>query len=342
MALIGPLSEASRARRPLGKARVTFVLGLGICCAALAQTVPVDPAAAAAPAQPTAKQLFANTLAAVAASAGTVILANLQQGLTDWFARKQGAAVAQYPPAAASAAYPPATSAAAAYPPAATAYQVPAAPAPPSAGPTVTYYEAAPAIQPAVHAGLAYEIHLLLAGGATQAVDPASHVFATGDRFVVYYRPTLPGQVQVYNVNPLGSQSLIDEAAVAAADLARLGPYEFTATKGDEQLRVVLQPCSTPAMSGTTRDIVRVADGGQPAASGYDAYPAAAAPPAIAPALGIAPCAAVTARSLGRTRDIRKVAVDGTTGYALDPLSPQEVASGYVDAREVTVVLRHR
>ena len=48
----------------------------------------------------------------------------------------------------------------------------------------------------ALHAGLAYEVHLIGRDGAARAVDPARHVFHTGDRFQVYYRPTLPGRVE--------------------------------------------------------------------------------------------------------------------------------------------------
>lgn len=180
-----------------------------------------------------------------------------------------------------------------------------------------------------IYAGLAYEIHVLAPSGAMQPVDPARYEFRTGERFVVLYRPTLPGRIDVYNINPAGRQSLIDSAEVAAADLARLGPYEFTALTGDEQLRLVLAPCSTAQLVGQTRDIVRVEDN----------YAASAAPP-----LGLAACTAGATRSVRapRTRDIRKVAAEGPTGFALDPVSAQELASGRVDPREITILFRHR
>jgi hypothetical protein len=70
-----------------------------------------------------------------------------------------------------------------------------------------------------------------------------------------------------------------------------------------------------------TRDIVNVAN----------------APPA-APSFNLAGCSPAT-RSIRevRTRDIRKVAVEGTTGFALDAVSPAEFSSGQVTPREVTI-----
>ncbi len=174
-------------------------------------------------------------------------------------------------------------------------------------------------------AGLAFEVHAVNPGGASFPVDPSSHVFRTGDRFVVYFRTTLPGRMDIYNINPAGQQSLIDSSQIAAGQLARLGPYEFTAITGNEQLRLVLQPCSTPSLVAATRDIVRVAE------------------PAEGPGLGLAGCGPVTrSASAPRTRDIRKVVLDGTTGFALDPVSQQEQSSGRLEAREVTIVFRHR
>jgi hypothetical protein len=43
-----------------------------------------------------------------------------------------------------------------------------------------------------------------------------------------------------------------------------------------------------------------------------------------------------------RTRDIRNVALDGGTSFALDPVSRQELSSGNVTPREVTIVFHHR
>jgi hypothetical protein len=178
----------------------------------------------------------------------------------------------------------------------------------------------------ALYAGLAFEVHAVQpGGGGTFPVDPSSHEFRTGDRFVVYYRPTLPGRMDVYNINPAGQQSLIDSVQIAAGQLAQLGPYEFAALTGDEQLKLVLQPCTTAALTSATRDIVNVAQ------------------PDAAPALGLAACGPATRSARApRTRDIRKVALEGTTGFALDAVSPQERASGLLDAREVTIVFRHR
>jgi hypothetical protein len=57
-------------------------------------------------------------------------------------------------------------------------------------------------------------------------------------------------------------------------------------------------------------------------------------------------CGAPTTRGIDRkkvrTRDIEKVAVDGTTSFALDPVSHQEQAAGVVETRELTIVFRHR
>jgi hypothetical protein len=76
-------------------------------------------------------------------------------------------------------------------------------------------------------------VHRLEPGGATLPVDPAVHEFRTGERFVVYFRPSLPGRMDIYNINPAGRQVLIDTQELAAVQLTRLGPYEFTAATGD-------------------------------------------------------------------------------------------------------------
>jgi hypothetical protein len=185
---------------------------------------------------------------------------------------------------------------------------------------------AAPDAGGGVFAGLAFEVHAVLPGGAMTPVNPATHEFRTGDRFIVVYRPTLPGQMTVFNINPAGVQTQIDRVDLAAGQLAQLGPYEFAAMTGDEQLRLVLSPCSTPELLATTRDIVNVAN---------------AAP--AAPALNLAACSPAT-RSIRDvpTRDIRKVGVEGTTAFALDPVSASEFSSGQVAPREVTIVFRHR
>ena len=75
-----------------------------------------------------------------------------------------------------------------------------------------------------LYAGVAYEVHTLGSGGTSTPVDVASYSFATGERFIVYYRPTLPGVINVFNVNPLGQEKQIDAVNVAAGQLATLGP----------------------------------------------------------------------------------------------------------------------
>jgi hypothetical protein len=180
-----------------------------------------------------------------------------------------------------------------------------------------------------VFAGIAYEVHALTADGHWVPVEPMSYQFRTGDRFMVYYRPSLPGRMQVYNVNPAGKQTLIDAADMAAAQLAGLGPYEFTALSGEESLRLVLSPCSTPQLLVATRDIVK----------------SDVPPPSNAQTGGgvhLENCGVTATRSADiRTRDIQKVAADGTTSFALDPVSQQELSSGQLESRQVTIVFHH-
>jgi hypothetical protein len=285
------------------------------------------------------KNMFAASLAAMTTTVGTTVLTGLTQaitgGITSWFSRKKKtepdvATVAQAP-----AALPPTFDAGAAVAP---------IPPPPSFAPVAPQFFdaqtgaaavpdpvfaqalAAPDAGGGVFAGLAFEVHAVLPGGAMTPVNPATHEFRTGDRFIVVYRPTLPGQMTVFNINPAGVQTQIDRVDLAAGQLAQLGPYEFAAMTGDEQLRLVLSPCSTPELLATTRDIVNVAN---------------AAP--AAPALNLAACSPAT-RSIRDvpTRDIRKVGVEGTTAFALDPVSASEFSSGQVAPREVTIVFRHR
>lgn len=177
-----------------------------------------------------------------------------------------------------------------------------------------------------LYAGLAYEVHALQPDGSSVPVNAAVHEFRTGDRFMVHYRPSLPGRLDVFNINPLGVQTRIDSVEMAAGQLASLGPYQFTANKGDEALRLVLAPCSTPQLLTATRDIVNVS-GNVPASGG----------------VSLGNCG-VVGRSVDKvkTRDISKVAVDGTTSFALDPVSQTEFASGNVASREITIVFHHR
>lgn len=323
---------------------------------------PAFPAAAPAeqPPRQTLKRLFAGTLATVAQTTGTTLLVGLTQvitgGLTDWFSRKlkvqPGAMPGTVPDAQA---FPPAPS----FPPPPQGSPPPPPeflPPPPvfadaqqtappefTSAPPPQFFDArtgamtapdpnfaaamaAPADSTAVFAGLAYEVHAIGPDGATAPVNPATHEFRTGDRFVVFYRPTLPGQMDVINVNPAGQRAQIDRVDLAAGQLAQLGPYEFAALTGDEQLKLVMSPCQTPALMAATRDIINVS-----------------AAPAAAPEFSLAGCSPVTRSIRGvQTRDIRKVAVEGTTGFALDPVSAAEFSSGQVTPREVTIFFRHR
>jgi hypothetical protein len=276
---------------------------------------PPDPAAAAlivpqaeAP-KTTMRDVFAGTLAAVLQASGSTLAIGLAQavtgGLTGWFSRKLNAKSGPAADAAAQA-----------------GYSAVAGAASQSAAITPAMLVDVPLV-----AGLAFEVHALAADGAGVPVDPATHQFRTGDRFVVYFRPALPGYMDVYNVNAAGIRTHIDSLELAAAQLTRLGPYEFAAMTGEEQLRLVLFPCTTPALVSATRDIVKV-PASVPAASGF----------------AIDSCAGPATRSVHDlpTRDIRKVAVEGSTGFALDPLSPDELASGRLATREVTIRLQHR
>ncbi|MEP7301855.1 MAG: hypothetical protein ABI699_10030 [Caldimonas sp.] len=182
---------------------------------------------------------------------------------------------------------------------------------------------AAPA---ALHAGLAYEVHLLGTDGSDRAVDPTRHAFRTGDRFQVWYRPALPGRVAVFNIDPKGGESRIDSATVAAGQLAALGPYQFVSSKGEETLRLVLETCSSAQLTATTRAIVK-----------------ASAPDGVDPAVRIADCNAPgTGAPAARPRGIGKATIEGRTAFALDPLSKEELRSGRIATREVRISLHHR
>jgi hypothetical protein len=184
-------------------------------------------------------------------------------------------------------------------------------------------------------AGGAYDVHVVAPGGNETYVNAATHEFRTGDRFKVYFRATLPGRLDVSNINPYGRETRIDSVEVAAGQLTTLGPYEFTATKGDESLRFVISPCMTQQLLVATRDIVNVYASAQPA---YDAQMPAGG------GLPLSACGSPTTRSANavKTRDIQKVGVDGTTSFALDPVSQAELASGQLAPREFTVWFHHR
>lgn len=237
-----------------------------------------------------------------------------------------------YPTTSASGGYPGAASAPA-YPSADGGYPGTNAGYPGTNGTTATGGGAMP-----VYAGVAFEIQRQDRNGASQSVDPASYAFQTGERFTVYYRPSLPGRVDVYNVNPAGRQTQIDSTSVAGGQLVTLGPYEFTDLTGSETLILDLVPCSDSRLMAATRDIVKVQNGATP--------PGAMAP--SAGGLALASCSDTVTRGLkkggGRTktRDIRKVSVEQGTSFALDPLSSSELRGGPVDARRVTIQLQHR
>jgi hypothetical protein len=178
-----------------------------------------------------------------------------------------------------------------------------------------------------LYAGFAYEIHAIGAGGYAQPVDPATHAFRTGDRFKVVYRPSMPGQVDVYNTNAAGQTSRIDTLNVAAGQLAELGPYEFTAMTGNETLILSLAPCSSAALMTATRNIVKVPD----AMSGGNG------------SFQLSQCGSPATRGLRtKTRDIRKVSMEGGTNFGLDQLTPGEVTSGDVAPRQITISLQHQ
>ncbi len=180
-----------------------------------------------------------------------------------------------------------------------------------------------------LYAGIAYEIHALRADGSAFPVNPATYEFHSGDQFVVLYRPSLPGRMRVVNVNPAGRETEIDNVDVAAGQLLRLGPYRFEATRGDESLRFTITPCTSQALLVATRDIVKV-DGASQAATFAG--------------LNLGSCSSVGTRSIRgpATRDIRKVAVEGDTAFAFDPVSQQELAGGQLAPRELNVMFRHR
>lgn len=176
------------------------------------------------------------------------------------------------------------------------------------------------------HAGVAYEVHLLGQDGAARPVDAARHVFRTNDRFQVHYRPALPGRVNILNVNPQGREAQIDSIEVAAGQLTTLGPYQFVGAKGKETLKLVLEPCLSPSLGSETRAIAKA----NQASAGE-------------PAFRLGQCADALPRSArAKARTIRKVTIEGSTAFALDPLSSDEMQSGRLDAREIRIALQHR
>ena len=191
---------------------------------------------------------------------------------------------------------------------------------PATASPSV----ASPAPAATLYAGIAFEVHLLDAGGSETTVDPGAYVFHSGDRFLVYYRPSLPGRMRVFNVSPSGEVIPIETLTLAGAQLAKLGPYQLTDPAGDEALRLVLEPCSSPELVAATRNIVKATDSG----SGPDLSLGSCQSSVPSPAVG--------------ARNIVKATMDGNTGFALDPVNSQELASGRLRPRETTIAIHHR
>jgi hypothetical protein len=341
-------------------------------------SAPAPAPAVASPQSHPLRNLFAGTIAAVLQTVTGGLVNGLNGSIMNWFAGKQAPGTTQGYGAAGSYGYSPATPNAGAvpgYPTAGTqAYpagsypgssaQYPGATYPATAaypgqaganpGTTASAYDAGatqvydartgqlvtgganPYATPTggndgtLYAGIAYEVHALSADGHSAPINPATYVFHTGDRFMVYYRPSMPGHMEIYNVNPAGQQTLIDATNMAAGQMTTLGPYQFTNLTGDESLRLVLSPCSSPQLLAATRDIVR-------------ADAAYAVAPQASGGAQLSACGTTTTRGLGvRTRDIQKVAVDGMTSYALDPVSQQELSSGQVIPREASIVFHHR
>ena len=253
------------------------------------------------PSGPSARSIFVGTIAALLAQGvGSALSQGLAGSITRWFSSGSAPSEARAPQ------------------PMATPMGGDAAP-----------MKREPDVASAPNAGVAFEVHAMAADGASRPVDPAKHVFRTGDRFQVYYRPTLPGRVEVFNINPSGIESRVDGVEVAAGQLATLGPYRFVDAKGLEALKLVLAPCGSPALASQTRSIVKAG-----AASG-----AAATPPAVR----IAECGDPRMRSMGvKTRTITRTTQEGSTSFALDPLSRSELSSGLMGAREVRITLQHR
>lgn len=180
-----------------------------------------------------------------------------------------------------------------------------------------------------LYAGIAYEIHLLQRDGSTLPVDPTTYTFRTGEQFRVYYRPSLPGRVDVFNINAAGQEAQIDSSVVAAGELASLGPYEFTLLQGDETLILKLTPCASPALYAATRNIVK-AQGPRITNVSNNTF-------------GFSDCSSTATRGLRtRTRDIRKVSVEGGTSFALDPIGANELGGGDMAPRQITITLMHR
>ena len=81
----------------------------------------------------------------------------------------------------------------------------------------------------------------------------------------------------------------------------------------------MLSPCSSDQLLAATRDIVNVS---ATSANNYGSQ--------------LGSCSGLATRGLKvKTRDITKVAVDGGTSFALDPVSRQELSSGQIGRAHV-------
>lgn len=176
-----------------------------------------------------------------------------------------------------------------------------------------------------LHAGIAYEVYLQQLDKTWLPVNPLTNVFSTGQRFVVAYRPNLPGRVEVTNRNPLGQEMTIDSTLVSGGQLVILGPYEFVEPKGDELLRIVLSPCVSPEVPAITRDIVRVNN-----AQG-EGLP-----------FRLSGCGTKSDIAPVGVRSIQKVAMEGSTTFGIDKLSDAEQQSGNVAPRSLVIALQHK
>jgi hypothetical protein len=175
-----------------------------------------------------------------------------------------------------------------------------------------------------LQAGVAYQVSVVGRDGSRVLVDPTQRSFATGERVEVSYRTNLPGLVEVFNIDSTGREERIDQKQLGAAQLAVLGPYEFVNATGSETLRINLRPCVGGAAGSSTRSMIR-----------------AQVNPELAGALVGCDDPALRQQRVG-TRGIVKVAVDGGTNFALDPVSRAEIDSGQIAPREVSIRFLHR
>lgn len=202
-----------------------------------------------------------------------------------------------------------------------------------------------------LYAGIAFEVHAVTNDGAAAPVDPAQHVFHTGDRFMVFYRPNLPGRVDIFNLDPQNRESRIDASEVGAGQLVTLGPYRFVDTKGAEVLRIVLSPCDARVRG--VRNIAR-ADGSASAPVDSPMLPSTSLAPTSSSSmpmtagspsrLQLSPCSAsrpTAVASRGR-RDIQRVVRDGDTSFALDAIDGREIEMRAFAPREISIAMTHR